>query len=113
MLLLQQSASMARDEHLKRKLVLAAVGIAAIAVAIALNVPASQAQSPSVTDQPVSYVASIKPNNAIDARSFSEYSAGGRFTATAVTVGSLLRIAYRIQPYQLVGLPGWITARRY
>jgi uncharacterized protein (TIGR03435 family) len=34
-------------------------------------------------------------------------------TATAVTVASLLRIAYRIQPYQLVGAPAWISTKRY
>ena len=71
------------------------------------------AQSPSATPQPISYVASVKPNNAVDARAFSEYSPGGRLTATAVTVASLLRIAYRIQPYQLVGAPAWISTRRY
>ena len=100
-----------------RKLLLVAAGITAVAVPIAIgliNAPAGQAQAPSAPDQPVSYVASIKPNNAVDARSFSEYSpAAGRFTATAVTVGALLRIAYRIQPYQLVGAPAWIATKRY
>src|SRR5262249_17200292 len=37
----------------------------------------------------------------------------GRLTATAVTVGYLLRLAYRIQPYQLVGAPDWIGSKRY
>jgi uncharacterized protein (TIGR03435 family) len=69
---------------------------------------ASLAQS-----QPISYVASVKPNNSVDARSLSEYSPGGRFTATAMTVASLLRSAYRVQPYQLVGAPAWISTRRY
>jgi uncharacterized protein (TIGR03435 family) len=80
---------------------------------VLLNAPASQAQSPSATPQPISYVASVKLNNAADARTFSEYSPGGRLTATAVTVGYLLRIAYRIQPYQLVGAPAWISTKRY
>jgi uncharacterized protein (TIGR03435 family) len=71
--------------------------------------PEILAQSP----QPISYVASVKPNDSVDARSFSEYSPGGRLTATAVTVASLLRIAYRIQPFQLVGAPAWISTRRY
>lgn len=78
-----------------------------------LNAPATQAQTPSPTDPPVSYVASIKLNNDVNARSFSEYSpAAGRLTAAAVTVGALLRVAYRIQPYQLVGLPDWKALRR-
>ena len=79
----------------------------------ALSGPASQAQSPTAADPPVSYVASVKPNNDVDPRGFSEYSPGGRLTATAVSVATLLRIAYRIQPYQLVGAPGWIGTKRY
>lgn len=63
--------------------------------------------------QPVSYVASIKPNNSVDARTLSEYHPGGRFAATAITVAQLLRIAYRIQPYQLAGAPSWIFTRRF
>ena len=34
-------------------------------------------------------------------------------TASAVTVRSLLRIAYRIQDYQLVGAPAWFSTKRY
>jgi len=83
--------------------------IAVIAIGL-LN--ASQAQSPSGSDQAISYVASVKRNNEVDPRGGSEYS-GGRFTATAITVGQLLRTAYRIQGYQLVGAPAWIANRRY
>ena len=82
------------------KFLLAAAGIAAVTAPIA-------------TSQPISYVASVKANNAADARTFSEYSRGGRLTATAVTVVNLLRIAYRIQPYQLVGAPAWISTKRF
>jgi uncharacterized protein (TIGR03435 family) len=67
----------------------------------------------SLAAQTLSYVASVKPNNAVDARGLSEYSAGGRFTATAITVASLIRSAYRIQGYQLVGAPGWFSTKRY
>jgi uncharacterized protein (TIGR03435 family) len=91
-------------------------GLPAVAAAMAfglLNAPASQAQPPSATAQPISYVASVKPNNAVDARTVTEYLPGGRFTATAVTVRELLRLAYRVQPYQLTGAPAWISTRRY
>lgn len=74
---------------------------------------ATGAQSPSPTDPPVSYVASVKPDGDVQARSFSEYSKGGRLTATAVTAASLVRIAYRLQSYQLVGAPGWIYNQHY
>lgn len=84
--------------------------VPSIAVLILLAAVATlTAQSPA----PIAYVASVKPNNAVDARTFSEYSPGGRLTATAVTVAYLIRLAYRVQPYQLVGAPAWISTKRY
>lgn len=82
------------------------------AVAILLLAFPAAAQAPTA-EQSVSYVASVKPNNAADARTVSEYFPGGRFTAVAVTAGQLLRIAYRVQAYQVVGGPSWIWTRRF
>jgi len=84
-----------------------------IAVIGLLQAAGIQSLLVSAAAQTVSYVASVKPNTAVDARTLSEYSPGGRFTATAITVRDLLRLAYRIQPYQLVGAPGWISNKRY
>src|SRR5580658_4019258 len=67
----------------------------------------------SASAQSVSYVASVKANNSADPRGFTEYQPGGRFTATAVTARTLLRLAYRIQDYQLVGAPPWFSTKRY
>jgi hypothetical protein len=56
----------ARNLDVPRKLMLVAAGTATVIAPIAislLNAPASQAQSPSPADQPVSYLASVKPNN--------------------------------------------------
>jgi uncharacterized protein (TIGR03435 family) len=61
----------------------------------------------------ISYVASVKPNNSAEARGFSEYHPGGRFSATAVSVRVLIHIAYRNQDYQLVGGPAWFSTKRY
>jgi len=97
--------------HSRKSFFIAVTATASLAIGL-LYTPASPAQT-STASQPLSYVSSVKPNNALDARTFSEYSAGGRLTATAVTVGYLLRIAYRIQPYQLVGAPAWISTKRY
>jgi uncharacterized protein (TIGR03435 family) len=72
----------------------------------------SLAFAATLAAQPVSYVASVKPNNAVAARTLSEYN-GGRLTVTAITVRDLLRTAYRIQPFQLVGAPAWIATKRY
>jgi uncharacterized protein (TIGR03435 family) len=67
----------------------------------------------SEAQTPVSYVASVKANEGPDARTLSEFQPGGHFIATAITVRDLLRIAYRVQPYQMVGAPGWILTDRY
>lgn len=66
-----------------------------------------------VVNAAISYVASVKPNNAANPRGFTEYQSGGRFTATAATVRALLRLAYRIQDYQLIGAPAWLSTERY
>ena len=60
----------------------------------------------------VSYVASVKLNRDAQPRGFSEYQ-NGRLTATAATVASLLRTAYRVQAYQMVGAPSWTATKRY
>jgi uncharacterized protein (TIGR03435 family) len=67
----------------------------------------------SATAQPVSYVASVKPNVDPNAKTLSEYSPGGRFTATAITAATLVRMAYRVQSFQVVGAPSWLAERRY
>jgi uncharacterized protein (TIGR03435 family) len=78
-----------------------------------LGAPVAPSASQAQSDPPVSYVASIKLNKDVEPRGASEYSPGGRYTATAITVAQLLRTAYRIQPYQLVGAPSWIGTKRY
>ena len=72
-----------------------------------LIVGAAAAQAP-----PVTYVASVKLNRDVEPRGFSEYQ-GGRLTATAVTMAALLRIAYRVQGYQIVGAPAWTAVKHY
>jgi uncharacterized protein (TIGR03435 family) len=58
-------------------------------------------------------VASIKQNTSGDRwESVSPISAG-RFTARNVTVGWLVRNAYRVEPFQIAGLPGWANSERY
>jgi len=61
----------------------------------------------------VSYVASVKRNREAQPRGGSEYSPGGRFTATAITVQTLVRLAYGVQSFQIVGAPGWLATDRF
>jgi uncharacterized protein (TIGR03435 family) len=82
-----------------RKVLLATAGLAMITVPLAIgvvNTPELQAQSPasSVDGQaPQFEVASIKPNKS-DSNRVDITSQGGRLTATNVSLGGLIRIAY-------------------
>jgi len=83
------------------------------AIVAVLSAPVIQAQQSVARPAPMSYVASVRANNAVDARTLIEYLPGGRLSATAVTVGALLRIAYRTQDYRIVGQPDWLSTSRY
>jgi uncharacterized protein (TIGR03435 family) len=61
----------------------------------------------------VSYVASVKPNRDPDARTVSDYLPGGRLSAQAMPAMLLLRLAYRTQPYLIVGAPDWVRTKRF
>jgi uncharacterized protein (TIGR03435 family) len=79
------------------------------AACLGIVVVAAFAQSTAV----VSYEASVKPNNAVDARTLSEYSSGGYLNATAITLRTLLRTAYRVQDFQIASAPGWLATKRF
>ena len=79
------------------------------AACLGIVVVTAFAQSTAV----VSYEASVKPNNAVDARTLSEYSPGGYLSATAITVRALLRTAYQVQGFQIAGAPGWLATKRF
>jgi uncharacterized protein (TIGR03435 family) len=58
-------------------------------------------------------VASIKPS-APDARgTYIRTSEGGRINITNMTLKDMITLAYRIQPYQILGGPAWISTARY
>jgi uncharacterized protein (TIGR03435 family) len=58
-------------------------------------------------------VASIKPNKAGDNRVMLGVQPGGRFTATNVPLRLLIRNAYQLQDFQIVGGPSWMTSDRF
>ena len=99
----------------RRKFLLAAAGLAALAWPLAvgiMNAPAGHARS--ADSPPLQFeVASVKPN-----KSGSHFSSmmlpGGRFTATNNTVRALILNAYNgIPPYLLSGGPSWIDSEAY
>jgi uncharacterized protein (TIGR03435 family) len=58
-------------------------------------------------------VASVKPNRSGDGRVMLGVQPGGRFTATNVPLKMLLRQAYNVQDFQIVGGPEWLASDRF
>jgi bla regulator protein blaR1 len=58
-------------------------------------------------------VATIKPNKSGDGRVMMQVQPGGRFNATNVTLRQLIRNAYQLQDFQIVGGPNWQNDDHY
>jgi uncharacterized protein (TIGR03435 family) len=86
---------------------LTALFILAIAVATPMF-----SQAPA-GGRPQFEVASIKPNNSGSGNSRSGTRTGGYFFATNVPVRALIRQAYRMQDFQIIGGPNWISTERF
>src|SRR5215216_3427394 len=71
----------------------------------------AHAQRPS-SDQPRFEVASIKVNRANDGIVFDR-SQKGRYTISGFTLAALIRSAYRVQEFQIVGGPDWMNSERF
>jgi uncharacterized protein (TIGR03435 family) len=108
------SARAVRQLSWRRKFLLAAAGLAALAWPLAVgivNAPAGHAQS--ADSPPLKFeVASVKLNQS-GAHFYSRIMPGGRFTATNNTVRDLILNAYEIPPYRLSGGPSWIDSEGY
>lgn len=71
------------------------------------------AQAPQNAATPTFEAASVKANK--DGAPFISIGMqpGGRYTATNVPLRLLIQNAYQIQPFQLLGAPGWIDTERF
>jgi uncharacterized protein (TIGR03435 family) len=58
-------------------------------------------------------VASVKPNKSTETGGFIQRRPGGNFSVGNQTLLSLIRFAYGIQGYQLVGAPDWVASQRF
>ena len=108
---------MANKLSFSRKMLLTAIGIAAVAGPVVfglVNAPKIRAQSPPTTaaPSPSFEVASIKPNRSADLgrRVMSRH---GRLNATGITVKFLISMAYGVKEFQVSGGPSWIDSQRY
>jgi uncharacterized protein (TIGR03435 family) len=62
---------------------------------------------------PAFEVASVKPNKSGDQRVMIQMAPNGRYTATNVALRMLLRQAFDVQEFQIVGGPNWLTTDRF
>jgi uncharacterized protein (TIGR03435 family) len=93
-----------------KRLNLMAAACAAFATPAFLIGPSLIAQAPANQSFEV---ASVKPNKSGDGRVMVGLQPGGRFTATNVPLRMLLRQAFNVQDFQIVGGPDWIGSDRF
>jgi uncharacterized protein (TIGR03435 family) len=84
--------------------------VAAVVTAVALAGEIVTAQSAGTGRFDV---ASVKPNDSGSTQSASFVQPGGRYTATNVTVRTLVKAAYGLHDSQLIGGPNWLDRERF
>ena len=110
--------SVARRLDFRRKLMLGAAGLIAVAAPVVFGLvngtpsrAGSQPQTKGAT-APVYDVASIKPNNS-EIGLFKMMFVQDGFSATSVTLRMLIRTAYGVEDSQIFGVPNWVNSEKY
>jgi uncharacterized protein (TIGR03435 family) len=117
------SKGAARKLDFRRKLLLSAAGLAAVVVPIVFgalsatrSVAASQAQIiggiPPVYEAISIKSISIKPNESADRVASMGFTAD-RFTATNVTLQTLIKAAYKVDDNQISEAPSWLSTEKF
>jgi uncharacterized protein (TIGR03435 family) len=74
----------------------------------------AQSQAAGGASTPPTFeVASVKPNNSGDGRVIMMPQPGGRLSLTNVPLRLMIRNAYRVQDFQIVGGPDWLGTARF
>jgi uncharacterized protein (TIGR03435 family) len=98
-----------------RKSVLAAAAIIAGGIPIAVGaMNFAQTAAPSQANQQFRFeVASVRAAKSGTQNFMIRMNPGGRFSASGITLKSLLEIAYDVKDAQVAGLPPWADSERY
>lgn len=81
---------------------------------VILQVLLVRAQAPAGASERKSFdVATIKPNKSGEMRVSMRIIPGGAYEAFNVTLGAMIRQAYRLQDFQLIGAPAWVDQDRF
>ena len=89
-----------------------AFGVAPVIGGALMQVP-RQRSADSIRDLPAFDVASIKPNTSGEFLGRFGYEPGGQLVVVNNAVRNLIRSAYSLQNYQILGGPAWMTSDRY
>jgi len=91
-----------------------AAGLVRMLAGVCLVSMSAAAQEPSPASLPTVFeAASVKPNKSGEPGVMIRRQPGGRFDAVNVPARFLLTFAYQLQPFQLVGGPGWLQNDRF
>jgi uncharacterized protein (TIGR03435 family) len=93
-----------------KRLILMATACAACVTPAFLAGPSLRAQAPPAA---AFEVASVRPNKTGDGRVMVNVQPGGRYNATNVPLMLILRQAFNVQDFQIVGGPDWIKSDRF
>ncbi|MEO8258616.1 MAG: TIGR03435 family protein [Acidobacteriota bacterium] len=94
-----------------RQIIVVTTVAMALGGAASLGRPNLRAQGPQA-DTPTFEVASVKPNKS--GEGFIQVGGrGGQFTITNAPLRLIIRNAYRLQDFQIVGGPGWLASDRF
>jgi uncharacterized protein (TIGR03435 family) len=93
----------------------AATALVFVTAAFPISTPRAQAPAPPPDPNVPLYfeAASVKPNTSGVQGSSIRRFPGGRLTATNFPLRALITFAYQLQPFQLVGDPGWIRNENF
>jgi len=99
-----------------RKLLLAVLGVAAVAGPVTLwllNPPRGRAQTPAVSASKTFEVASIKPGDPNARGAQFLFAPGGRINVKNFRVRNMIMLAFQIRDFQITGGPDWMNNDPY
>ena len=96
-----------------KRLFVVTAAVGALAGAVMIDGPRLGAQAPQAqTASPTFEVASVKPNKS--GQGFVQLGGGGgQYTITNAPLRLIIRNAYRLQDFQIVGGPPWLNSDRF
>jgi len=100
------------------RVVLCFVSVATLAIPIGIGLAMPRVHAQTLTTAPAAplpsfEVASVKPNTSGDNRIMLGFQPGGHYVATNATLLVMIRSAYQMQEFQIIGAPDWLKTEHF